>query len=88
MAGASYLGSSGSRCLPGATPFACEVSVNGPFDGILPHNFFPPARNLLSEHDCAQEHSSSEGRCEPAIPRGIFQSVLTPSGTADRLSWP
>jgi len=40
VAGASYLGSSGSRCLPGATPFACEVSVNGPFDGILPHNFF------------------------------------------------
>jgi hypothetical protein len=27
-------------CLPGTTPFACEVSVNGPFDGILPRNFF------------------------------------------------
>jgi hypothetical protein len=40
VAGASYLGSSGSRCLPRATPFACEVSVNGPFDGILPRNFF------------------------------------------------
>ena len=28
------------RCMTNAVPFACEVSVNGPFDGILPRNFF------------------------------------------------
>src|SRR5215470_2433261 len=31
-------------CLPGATPFACEVSVNGPFDSILSRNFFRQPR--------------------------------------------
>jgi len=27
-------------CMPNTVPFACEVSVNGPFDDILPRNFF------------------------------------------------
>jgi hypothetical protein len=28
------------RCIAGAAPFACEVSVNGPFDGTLSRNTF------------------------------------------------
>lgn len=27
-------------CIPNTLPFACEISVNGPFAGILPRNFF------------------------------------------------
>ncbi|MGE5733679.1 MAG: TonB-dependent receptor domain-containing protein [Acidobacteriota bacterium] len=28
------------KCIANTTPFACEISVNGPFDGILPRNTF------------------------------------------------
>jgi carboxypeptidase family protein/TonB-dependent receptor-like protein len=28
------------RCMANTLPFACEVSVNGPFEGTLPRNFF------------------------------------------------
>ena len=28
------------RCIATAAPFACEISVNGPFDGMLPRNAF------------------------------------------------
>ena len=28
------------RCIAGAAPFACEISVNGPFDGTLSRNTF------------------------------------------------
>jgi hypothetical protein len=27
-------------CIPNATPFACQISVNGPFPNILPRNAF------------------------------------------------
>jgi hypothetical protein len=27
-------------CIPNTVPFACEISVNGPFAGTLPRNFF------------------------------------------------
>ena len=29
-----------SGCIANTAPFACEISVNGPFDGILPRNAF------------------------------------------------
>jgi hypothetical protein len=29
-----------SVCMANTAPFACEISVNGPFDGILPRNAF------------------------------------------------
>lgn len=28
------------RCIATAAPFACEISVNGPFEGVLPRNAF------------------------------------------------
>jgi hypothetical protein len=28
------------KCIANTTPFACEISVNGPFVGILPRNTF------------------------------------------------
>jgi hypothetical protein len=28
------------NCMPNATPFACEPSINGPFDGIISRNVF------------------------------------------------
>ena len=30
----------GGTCMANTSPFACEISVNGPFDGILPRNAF------------------------------------------------
>ena len=31
---------SGGACIANAAPFACEISVNGPFDGTLPRNTY------------------------------------------------
>ena len=44
-------------CLAKTAPFACEISVNGPFDGALSRNTLPPAWNLLPEYGPPEEHS-------------------------------
>jgi hypothetical protein len=50
-----------SICMAGTAPFACEISVNGPFDGVIPRNSYRRPGTLYQDASIIKNVSLPRG---------------------------